>query len=176
MANTPQTKTQSVLDHGTSVWNYTKKILNKDLEGFKIPTWLVLNYDKILDNLHSVDIIKAYNIFHDCGKPYCHEIDENGKSHFPDHAKVSEETWNNTFDNPLVGKLIGLDMLLHTGTAEEILNKNLDIKDSMTLLITALAELHSNAEMFGGIDSTSFKIKWKTIDRRGKMLMKEVAQ
>jgi hypothetical protein len=174
MANTPQTKTQSVLDHGTSVWNYTKKILNKDLEGFKIPSWLVLNYDNILNNLHDKSIIKKYNIFHDCGKPYCHIIDEDGRSHFPNHAEVSASVWNSTFNDPVVGKLISLDMLLHTATAEEILAENLDIKDSLTLLVTALAELHSNAEMFGGINSTSFKIKWKTIDRRGNMLVKEV--
>jgi len=39
-----------------------------------------------------------------------------------------------------------------------------------TLLLTGLAEIHSNAEMFGGIESTSFKIKWKQINKRGKKI------
>lgn len=176
MASTKQTETQSVLEHGLSVWNYTKKILNKDLVGFKIPNWLVLNYDNILNNIHDEDIIKAYNIFHDCGKPKCHIVDDHGKSHFPNHAEVSKEVWNSHFDNETVGNLIGLDMLLHTATADEIVGMNLNIKDSMTLLITALAEIHSNAEMFGGIESDSFKIKWKKLDRRGKMLTGGFAQ
>ena len=34
-------------------------------------------------------------------------------------------------------------------------------------MITALAELHSNAAMFGGIESTSFKIKFKKLEKLG---------
>jgi len=43
--------------------------------------------------------------------------------------------------------------------------------EAATLLLTALAEIHSNAEMFGGIESTSFKIKWKQLNRRGKKIL-----
>ena len=42
--------------------------------------------------------------------------------------------------------------------------------EAVSLLIVALAEVHSNAEMFGGMDSTSFKIKWKHLNQRGKSL------
>jgi hypothetical protein len=42
----------------------------------------------------------------------------------------------------------------------------------MTLLVAALAEIHSNAQLFGGIESVSFKSKWKNWDRRGKQIMK----
>lgn len=39
------------------------------------------------------------------------------------------------------------------------------------LLLTGLAEVHANAAMFGGIESTSFKIKWKQIDKRGRQII-----
>ena len=42
------------------------------------------------------------------------------------------------------------------------------------LLLTALAEVHSNAAMFGGADSDSFKIKAKHLDRRGGQVMAEI--
>ncbi|MNC77597.1 hypothetical protein D3C75_1295840 [compost metagenome] len=44
-------------------------------------------------------------------------------------------------------------------------------QEAATLLLTGLAEVHSNARMFGGLDSTSFKIKWKHIDKRGKKIV-----
>lgn len=40
-----------------------------------------------------------------------------------------------------------------------------------TNLIAGLSEIHANASMFGGIDSTSFKIKWKQISKRGKKIL-----
>lgn len=48
------------------------------------------------------------------------------------------------------------------------------IPDCITLLIAGLCEVHSNASMFGGIDSVSFKIKWKQIDRRGREICKKM--
>lgn len=42
---------------------------------------------------------------------------------------------------------------------------------ALTLLLTGLAEIHSNAAMFGGMDSTSFKIKWKCLNQRGKQII-----
>lgn len=44
---------------------------------------------------------------------------------------------------------------------------------AITLLIAGLCEIHSNADMFGGIDSTSFKIKWKQINQRGKRIIEK---
>jgi hypothetical protein len=177
MANCKQTESMSVLEHGESVWNYTQKILNKYLEGFRVPNWLTNNYDEIVNNLHSREIIKDYNVLHDCGKPYCLTIDENGKRHFPNHAEVSKEVYLGLPGaNPIVGNLIGLDMALHVLTAEAIQGLKLSKQDSYSLLITALAEIHSNASMFGGIESISFKQKWKTLDRRGNMILKGGAQ
>jgi hypothetical protein len=43
------------------------------------------------------------------------------------------------------------------------------------LLLTGLCELHSNAQMFGGIDSTSFKIKFKQLERLGKKVIERIS-
>jgi hypothetical protein len=65
-------------------------------------------------------------------------------------------------------------MAIHTANADEIakLCVEWDVEDAMTLLVAALAEIHSNARLFGGIDSVSFKSKWKNWDRRGKQIIK----
>jgi hypothetical protein len=44
------------------------------------------------------------------------------------------------------------------------------IKDICTHLIVGLAELLSNAQMFGGYESTSFKIKLKSLTQRTKKI------
>lgn len=166
-----QTQDQSVLQHGKSVWEYTKKLISGNWNGLNIPDWFKENHVYIVNNLHPTEVIKQYNIYHDCGKPFCLTEDEKGR-HFPDHASVSKKVWNENFpDNPLIGDLIGFDMCLHTYTADEITALKWDIKTAFTLLVTSLAEIHSNAQMFGGIDSTSFKIKWKKINQRGKLLL-----
>jgi len=174
MKNCEQTKGMSVLQHGESVWAYTQKLIKKEWEDFKIPDWLSQNFEEITSNLHDLDTMREYNVLHDCGKPYCLQIDPDGRRHFPDHARVSKETYSRLPDsNPIAADLIGWDMVLHVSTAEEIKEIGLSKKDAYTLLITALAEIHSNANMFGGIESISFKSKWKKLERRGKMLIKE---
>lgn len=177
MAECQQAVNWSVLDHGNSVWSYTQRLLNGDFEGFRVPNWLTENYDEIRANVYGDSIIKEYNIFHDCGKPYCLMVDEDGKRHFPNHAEVSKQTYKSLPVGYIphaitISNLIGWDMILHTATAEEILALNLTKQDLYTLLITALAEIHSNASMFGGIENVSFKQKWKKLDRRGNMILK----
>lgn len=117
-----------------------------------------------------------YILYHDCGKPFCHTVDADGKSHFPNHAEVSQKVFLEAGGNETSAKLIGWDMLIHSANSEEIENycKIWSIQDAFTLLFVALSEVHANAKMFGpeGIESTSFKIKWKKIDQRGKQIMK----
>lgn len=144
------------------MFRYTNKLLNKDYTKFRLPQWWEQYEDKIHANLHDFKTIKHYTIFHDIGKPFCLEIDSEGKRHFPNHAQKSKEIWDSFFpDRTDTSRLIANDMAFHTMSAEDILGLGLSEKDLCTLLITSLAELHSNADMFGGIESDSFKIKFK---------------
>lgn len=64
-------------------------------------------------------------------------------------------------------------MLIHTGSVEEITAKfNQNQRLVINLLLSSLSEVHSNCLMFGGIDSTSFKIKLKKVDQRCKLISK----
>lgn len=168
-----QTGKQSVWAHGLSVWGFTERLINSKHEGFVLPEWYLANEVFILNSVYDLETIRLYNIYHDCGKPFCLVVTEDGRRHFPNHAEESAKVWSSISDNKKVGELIGLDMLLHTCNAKELEALNLDIKTAFTLLITALAELHSNAEMFGGIQSTSFKIKYKRWNKRGKQILKK---
>lgn len=174
MKNCEQTAGQSVWDHGVSVHQYFNRIINGDTEGMRIPDWFIQNRDKIIANLHSTQVIHDYTVYHDCGKPYCREVDSEGKVHFPKHAEVSAHTYISATEDTVVSNLIGYDMSIHTANAEQIdkLCAEWDIKDAMTLIIAALAEIHSNARLFGGIESVSFKSKWKNWDRRSKQIFK----
>lgn len=121
----------------------------------------------LLEKLLDDETLKLYTQYHDCGKPLCRTVDENGKVHFPNHAEVSAQVWRENFPSIYtVENLIRMDMVVHTMSACDIPEfvKN---PEAVSLLFTALAEVHANAELFGGIESTSFKIKWKHIDKRG---------
>lgn len=171
MKSCMQTEKQNTLQHGLSVWRHTRQLLTGDTSGFRLPQWYVNYKDRILENIHPYKTIKHYNIWHDCGKFACLTIDENGKRHFPNHAEKSKEIFlEHISSDQTIARLIGLDMIMHTESYEQIMERNLDIKNICTLLITALAELHSNAKMFGGIESDSFKIKWKRLEKLGKKL------
>lgn len=159
-----------MLAHGQSVYAWTSRLLSGDLNGFVLPEWLPPNLPWIIGRCHDIDVIRDYNVYHDCGKPYCAIQDSLGR-HFPDHASVSKKVWLESGGDPVVGRLIGLDMLLHISTVSEVVMEDLGIKDACTLIITAFAEVHSNASMFGGFESTSFKIKHKKLCRNAKALL-----
>jgi len=172
-----QTKEQSVLQHGISVKNYTFDLINHLRYNtplkyeWSIPDWLYQNKQLILSNLPSDKTLKYYTILHDCGKPYCLEYDLEGKKHFTNHAQVSFDTFNSLFNDEVAAHLIKHDMDIH-------LLKSDGVEDfcknpyALTLLLVGLAEIHSNSKMFGGLESTSFKIKWKSINQRGKQIIK----
>lgn len=171
-----QTQGQSVFDHGMSVKEYTFDLLNQ-LRGiptekvWKLPDWFCNRLTPYSD-----DIIDEYTRLHDIGKPVC-RIVEDGKVHFPNHAEVSKRVYLEAGGNPIVANLIGWDMCIHTLNSNEIadLCEIWTAKDASTLLIVSLAELHSNARMFGGelgIESVSFKIKFKHVDKRGRQVFK----
>lgn len=162
MKTTFQTAQQSVLQHGLAVYKHTYQLLhNPHSDNFRLPPWWDEYADELLKNCCDLKTIKHYTIWHDLGKPQCRTVDERG-AHFPDHARVSAQLWDTHQPNrPEIGRLIAHDMLFHTASAEEILSHPLSDWELATLLLVSLAELHANAQLFGGIHSDGFKIKWK---------------
>jgi len=171
-----QTKSQSVLEHGFSVKNHMMDLLNHLELGtnlkyqWKLPEWIYEEKDFILQHLEERKTLKIYTIMHDCGKPLCLQIDSEGKRHFPNHAEVSYQTFVKFYDYPVAAQLILHDMGIHTLKSEGV-EEFSNSPYAITHLIVGLAEIHSNAKMFGGIDSTSFKIKHKCICKRGKQII-----
>lgn len=183
----------SVLDHGRSVYKYLNHLnemllglpQTNDLE-WKLPGWFTEYKSELEKEIYHSNITYWYTVFHDCGKSQARVVDENGKQHFPNHAEISYQTWLKVNqDDPInlpeedvkiIGELILHDMDLHVMNASQVdeLMKELSTKQIITLLITALAEIHSNAAMFGGIESQSFKVKSKQLERRGKQICKKL--
>ena len=126
-----------------------------------------------MNNLLPIGILSNYQIYHDIGKPLCKTYDENGNYHFYDHAKISAEKYLKDTKDKLISLLILNDMNIHTFKASEIEKMIKEIPElTISLLITGLAEIHANADMFGGLDSIGFKIKYKQINQRGKQILK----
>lgn len=179
LKNHNQTDSESLYDHGRSVWKYTQKLITGDTSDMRIPQWYYDYKDRILDSLPDLQTIETYTTFHDIGKSTCLEIDENGKRHYPNHAEISYEKWMELADDDipnkkLIGDLIRYDMLFHTEDAEVILAKKLSPSILCTLLLSALGAIHANAEAFGGFESDSFKIKCKKLDKRAKKILAEI--
>jgi hypothetical protein len=169
---------QTILQHGISVWFKFKKLIshlntnsNNEYQ-YPIPGWIIEHKDSILSKIqNNISDIRTYLIYHDCGKPFCLTTDENGR-HFTNHAKISKETFLNHSTNQFIANLIGNDMLCHT-TKPKDYQSILHFENIEILLCSALAELHSNAIMFGGFDSDSFKIKFKNLNKLGSRILNE---
>ena len=178
MRECEQTAGQTMLEHGLSVWSYLNELL-RFLDGepldetrWRVPKWLLENRELLRSWVLPRDTLKEYAIYHDCGKPRCREVDSDGRVHFPDHAEVSYRAWLEVSSDLDVAFLIRNDMKMHTMNSEECAAflRETDPRFSASLLLSALAEVHSNARLFGGVDSTSFKIKAKKLDQRGKQV------
>lgn len=179
MTNCEQTQGQSVLQHGESVKNYLFDLLNhlRNQHQLKydwlLPDWIYENKDFILNSLPSDQTLDLYTTMHDCGKPFCLTIDTDGKKHFPNHAEVSYQIFTQLFNDSIVAELIRHDMDIHLLKSDGV-EQFCQNPYALTLLLTGLAEIHSNASMFGGINSTSFKIKHKCITQRGKQIINQL--
>lgn len=174
MQQTLQTESQSVYQHGVSVKEHIFELISflktgQIGEGWKLPEWMYTYRERLLASLLSENIIEEYTVFHDCGKAYCLSIDENGKRHFTNHAELSYRTWLKVGGSPQAAKLMKMDMMIHTMKAADI-DEFIKHEEAITLLLAGLAEVHSNAKMFGGTESESFKIKWSQINKRGKAI------
>lgn len=160
----------SVLDHGIMVWDWFLSIMLY-YSHVRLPKNFlesIESVDILYTSVHCFSDVKKYCIYHDCGKPYCETVDEEGKRHFPGHADMSCMTYRSVFpkESPLVSELIRLDMVMHTEGAEKIEEMGIDQQTMNTLLLVGFAELNANATLFGGYESTSFKIKFKKLTRR----------
>lgn len=178
MASCEQTSGQTILEHGESVNRHFQDLIGGQTLGWKLPIWFTENREWFLKQLSKFDsqTIEDYLIYHDVGKPYCRTVDADGKVHFPFHSQISAGVWNASNMDPIAGKLIARDMDLHLLKPSHVKEyvENHDKILIPILMLSALSEIHSNAGMFGGIESTSFKIKWKNLDRVGSNLIKEL--
>ena len=157
----------------------------REKKEMRLPPW----YEQFEEELHCECYdyeMWPYLMYHDCGKPYCREVDQFGKVHFPNHAEISAQKFleevelgyfgiekDMAFDPQAVTALIRDDMVLHTASAEEI-NQRLKVwskPHAYSLILAALCEVNSNAKMFGGFESTSFKIKFKQVCKRSKQIL-----
>ena len=186
-----QSSGQTILDHGISVWSHLEELqdyltnpdITLDSSRWKVPRWLSENRDVLASHLLPRRTLKAYTIYHDCGKPRCLEVDSDGRRHFPNHAAHSARVWRDhvapAFSPDIrepVEFLIRNDMNFHVMTAAETQKFIEETHPSLgvSLLLTALAEIHANAQMFGGTESTSFKIKWKRLEKRGNQYVRQL--
>jgi hypothetical protein len=157
MKATPQGK--------SNVWQHGKDccdMLDRILGGEKLPrmdkiSWLKDAIEQFPQEL-SQDIY-TYLLFHDIGKTTTHD----GQGHYPGHAAESARIWRQIDGRDNIARWMESDMVMHSGSREEAYV----LQDRHILRLTALTECYSNAEMFGGFESDSFKIKLKKLIRNG---------
>jgi hypothetical protein len=178
MQQCPQTSTQNVYEHGASVWRYTHELLQHLRTGtplgahWSLPSWVSAYASPLLVALPSDETLEGYATFHDCGKPRCRVAPlDGGPSSFPDHANVSANTWRALGGSEEIAALMALDMEIHTIKGDQV-PAFAALAQAPALLLVGLAEVHSNAAMFGGVTSQSFKIKLAQLERRGKAACK----
>ena len=175
MSTCEQMQGMTILQHGESVGRYFEDLYNHIIFGdnlkFKwdLPSGFVDYFRNAEKEIMSLPFALTYARYHDCGKPLCRTVDVNGKQHFKNHAVVSYETWMEHAGDEFVGWFILHDMDLHTLKGDCVIELAKDSR-AQSLLLMAYAEIHSNASMFGGIDSTSFKIKRKHLDKAYKKI------
>lgn len=142
--------------HGIDVNKWYNKLLdNPD----------VINNPEVISWFNSyvpIEGIENYHYHHDIGKPYCIVYDESGKPHYPNHSQVSYNKYIEKFGDDGFADMILHDMDFHLAKGDEI-KSVWKLPYSDHLYATAWAELYSNAEIFGGLESDSFKIKRKRL-------------
>jgi hypothetical protein len=153
----------NVLEHGRSVREWYLKLMSGETP---LPEWAA--GIKVTDH----EAARLYQIYHDCGKHLCQSIDAEGRRHFTGHADASADLWESlaedTEQDRLIGRLIRMDMDAHTIRGEEQIAEFITRTEAPILLLTAVAEVYSNASYLGRLGSDDFKIKLKRICRIGK--------
>jgi hypothetical protein len=172
-----QWESWSVKDHGLDVHAWFLDLYAHVSQGtpthlqWRLPEWV--GHPGLAQRLLPLDILRTYQMYHDCGKPFCREVDVENRQHFPGHAETSHRTWMRyaeTQEDGQVGELIRMDMLAHTVKGDAI-EPFLLHKEAPSLVLTGLAEIHSNANRLGQLDSDGFKIKLKQLAKVGKRMV-----
>lgn len=174
---------QTVYEHCESVRDKSLELYDHIVSGksltseWVLPSWIE-EYRKVLTKELRITprpVVERYTQYHDCGKPLVAEF-KNGKMHFSGHEYYSAYVYNSFLGKDRqVLRLIKNDMLIHKSKACDV-GKLLALRERATLLIVSLAEVHANAELFGGVKSDSFKIKYKKIVARGNALFKAIKE
>ena len=173
-----QSPDETIWQHGLHVAEHYARIRDHldhgaSLDGWRIPEWL--SDPRIAAGQLDRATMAEYLLYHDCGKPLCRTVDEQGRQHFPDHARISAEAYLAAGGSQEIAHLIRSDMDIHLLKAEQV-PEFATRPEALSLLLAGLAEIHSNARMFGGIESTSFKIKWKHLDKAGRRILNQMSQ
>ena len=175
MSKCYQFENVNMLEHGQAVHTAYLQLIEQ-LEGGEIiidlPPLVQAIYDKFKLKLEDADTIRKYQIYHDCGKHLCRTVDEDGKQRFPNHAYYSALQYTNVFGVSVGSILVIRDMDFHTMKGDELIDLCRQPL-AITLYLTAWAEIIANSKMFGGYDSTSFKIKRKALIQAGKKFQME---
>ncbi len=169
MKNCNQSKNETIWQHCNSVWEQYCYLLE---DQSKLPPTIKDNFTQLVANQYPINIVQPYLCYHDCGKPYC-ITEKEGKVSFPNHVNISAKLFREAGGNILSAQLIELDMIFHLEKADDILAKNLESKTLATLMLSAWAAIFANAQMFGGEESESFKIKKSQLTSRCKKIIKE---
>lgn len=181
MEDCEQTPGQSVLAHGTSVREHYRALvehLNADIDlnqftNWRLPAWVDRYRSQLAAQCLPPRVMDAYLTMHDCGKPDVLSVDDEGRRHFPGHSAASERTYREVFshdpDVVQVAELIAHDMDIHLLKAVGVEEFSAG-PHAVAHLLAGLAEVTSNAAMFGGVESTSYKIKFKALTSRGNAI------
>lgn len=180
-----QNDKQTIMSHGESIRRASFSLMERIFgqQSKDGPRWDEVVPEALLEgpfntwmreHLHDPKTIWYYTLFHDCGKPSCLELDAEGRRHFPHHEERSFEVWS-LHGTPDEARLMRKDMDLHRLKADgfEEFMREIEPKDLATLLLTAYAEICANAldNSPEGLDSVSFKIKKKSLDRLTKKIV-----
>lgn len=156
----------NMIDHGNMVHHEYNQMISKLEDGDHDELILQQLYPFLKPLLMPSSDIETYQMFHDCGKPFC--TPDDGKK-YPDHAEHSYNQWLTLYpESTTIAELMRYDMVFHEGAPDDFYSHRL----APTLYLTAWAEIYANCQMFGGQDSTSFKIKRKKLIQQGKKFLK----
>lgn len=154
-----QTKGMNMIQHGQMVHAHYQLLVQQLQSGLHDCKELQALWTKFGRTLPHPSILERYHVYHDCGKHLCLTIDEQGRRHFPNHAECSAQQYAHIFpEDGFTAALIRHDMDFHLMRGDD-LKQLWKSPFAPILYFTAWAEINANAEMFGGRESESYKIK-----------------